>query len=326
MVMFRQNKAHGIIMNQLKASTLAISCCTLLLLVGCGGGNSNNTVVPDVEPTPISTGHFTDSAVEGLTYTTETQSGITDETGAFSYKAGETVSFSIGDVVIGETVSAKAEMTPVDLLVGAFLPTTKAELTSLTGWFNRDKPEVIRFNELGNILVFLQSLDEDKDASNGITVRDGMAAILEGVSIDFSAYSSTFRNAAVLKTVMSEAVTQGLMSSNDIKSPRNAFNHFYEAQEINYSFATQATMSEDENGDGTVNRIETSTYDADGNRLTYSTDDNGDGTVNRIVTSTYDADGNELTNSTDDNVDGTVNRIVTYTYAATTPGVHITFL
>jgi hypothetical protein len=130
-------------------------------------------------------------------------------------KQAEKSVFSIGDVVIGKTASAKAEMTRVDLLIGEFLPTTRAELNSL------------------------------KDASDGITVRDGIAAILECVSIAFCVYSSDFRKAAVLKAVMSEAVTQCLMSSNDIKSPANAFTDFYEAQEINYSFFTQATISQD---------------------------------------------------------------------------------
>ena len=79
-------------MNHFKASTLVISCATLLLLGGCGGGgNSSNAVVPGVEP--VLTGYFTDSAVEGLTYKTDTQSGVTDLNGAFTYQAGETVVF-----------------------------------------------------------------------------------------------------------------------------------------------------------------------------------------------------------------------------------------
>ena len=46
------------------------------------------------------------NGVQGLSYATETQSGITDSTGAFTYKSGETIQFSIGNFLLGDAVLA----------------------------------------------------------------------------------------------------------------------------------------------------------------------------------------------------------------------------
>jgi len=302
-------------MDQLKASTLVISFATLLLLGGCGGGgNSNNTVVPGVEPTPILTGYFTDSAVEGLTYKTDTQSGVTDLNGAFTYQAGETVAFSIGAFMLGESATAAPKMTPLDLIPDSFLPTTRNELLPLLRNKAINTAEVIAFRKLSNMLTFLQALDYDKDASNGITIADGMGIVLEGVSIDFAAELTEFKEAIPLKRVMSAAVTQNFIGSGFIKEAGQALNHFYQAQEISHSFKARATSSLDTDANGEPNLIGTSTYDTDGNLLTTSLDTDADGNPNSIDTYTYDTDGNLLIYSYDGDADGEPNIISTSTY------------
>ena len=274
-------------MNHFKASTLVISFATLLLLGGCGGGgNSNNTVVPGVEP--VLTGYFTDSAVEGLTYKTDTQSGVTDLNGAFTYQAGETVAFSIGAFMLGESATAAPKMTPLDLIPDSFLPTTRNELSPLLRNKAINTAEVIAFRKLSNMLTFLQALDYDKDASNGITIADGMGIVLEGVSIDFAAELTEFKEAIPLRRVMSAAVTQNFIGSGFIKEAGQALNHFYQAQEISHSFKARATSSRDTDADGEPNSITTYAYDTDGNLLSYSYDADADGEPNIISTSTYE--------------------------------------
>ena len=313
-------------MNHFKASTLVSSFATLLLLGGCGGGgNSNNAVVPGVEPTPILTGYFTDSAVEGLTYTTDTQSGVTDLNGAFTYQAGETVVFSIGDFMLGESATAAPKMTPLDLIPDSFLPTTRNELSPLLRNKAINTAEVIAFRKLSNMLTFLQALDYDKDASNGITIADGMGIVLEGVSIDFSAELTEFKKTIPLRRVMSAAVTQNLISSGFIKEPGQALNHFYQAQEISHSFKAEATDSADNDANGEANEISTFTYDADGNLLTYSFDSDANGEPNEIITYTYDADGNQLTYSSDTDANDEPNSITTYTYDDNGNGNRLTY-
>jgi len=300
-------------------STLAVTSA-LLILVGCGGSSSDPAPpAPPVEP--ILTGHFTDSAVEGLTYTTETESGITDSTGAFTYKAGETISFSIGNFALGEAATATAEMTPLDLIPGAVVITTASELKSIYNQLDSNNPNAaaIAFATLHNMVTFLQAIDSDKDASNGITIADGMGAILEGVSLDFTAGLYQFRSDPVLRGVMAEAVAQDLVGSGFVKREGQALDHFYQAQGFTHSLTVMETVEIDSDGNGTIDAtVATFTYDDNGNQLTSSNDNDADGTPDSIATYTYDDNGNWLTYSDDDNADGTPDNIYTFTNVATT--------
>jgi hypothetical protein len=80
----------------------------LLTLTSCGGsGGSDSTTATATatETETVSTGVFIDSAVEGLQYETSTQSGTTNSLGEYDYLAGETVTFSIGGIVLGSTIA-----------------------------------------------------------------------------------------------------------------------------------------------------------------------------------------------------------------------------
>ena len=299
-------------MHQLKASTLVISCSTLLLLGGCGGSSNNDVTAPvislegaasvsleagtaytdagatatdnidgsitssivtvnpvDIDTVgtytvtynvsdaagnaatavtrsvevvePVLTGVFTDSAVEGLTYTTATQSGVTDASGTFKYQAGESVVFSIGNFQLGEGGTAAAAMTPLDLIPDAALPRTQNELRRLIFPGRTNEPDVVAFTKLINMLVLLQALDSDKDATNGITIADGMDAIIDDVTIDLTLEIDMFASSTALNQVMTAAVTEDLISSGFIKEAGQALNHFYQAQEITQSFKSVFT-------------------------------------------------------------------------------------
>ena len=288
---------------------------TVTYNVSDAAGNAATAVTRSVEVVePVLTGYFTDSAVEGLTYKTDTQSGVTDLNGAFTYQAGETIAFSIGAFMLGESATAAPKMTPLDLIPDSFLPTTRNELSPLLRNKAINTAEVIAFRKLSNMLTFLQALDYDKDASNGITIADGMGIVLEGVSIDFAAELTEFKEAIPLRRVMSAAVTQNFIGSGFIKEAGQALSHFYQAQEISHSFKARATSSLDTDADGEPNLIGTSTYDTDGNLLTTSLDTDADGNPNSIDTYTYDTDGNLLIYSYDGDADGEPNVISTSTY------------
>ena len=56
-------------------------------------------------------GVFMDSAVGGLNYATPTCKGVTKADGVFEYRAGETVTFSVGELQLGST-AGKPVVTP----------------------------------------------------------------------------------------------------------------------------------------------------------------------------------------------------------------------
>ncbi|WP_455222936.1 hypothetical protein [Kaarinaea lacus] len=153
------------------------SLCLLIFaffLVACGGGgdggdpnpnNTPNTPTPDPD---VLTGVFVDSPVSGANYSTETQSGMTNSAGEYNYVAGESVTFSIGGIVLG-TATAGPVVTPLMLVDGA-VDATDPRVT--------------------NIVRFLMTLDSDGNPENGIEITAVAHNAAAGMSLDFS--SATF--------------------------------------------------------------------------------------------------------------------------------------
>ncbi|MGD8583361.1 MAG: family 16 glycosylhydrolase, partial [Gammaproteobacteria bacterium] len=153
--------------------------------------------VKAIPTVPVLTGVLLDSPVEGVTFQTATQSGVTNAMGEFKYQAGETITFSLGDIVLG-TVKGAAIITPVEL-TGSFDPTNQAAT---------------------NLLVFLQSIDEDEFHANGITVSAATQAAAVGQALDFDLSSTEF-TAAVTPVV--DAIAPG----NTVVSENTALDSFY---------------------------------------------------------------------------------------------------
>lgn len=134
----------------------------IALAVACGGGG-------DAESSS-STGVFQDREVEGVSYSAESFSGTTDAGGNFQYKSGETITFSVGGVILGSRAGASV-ITPVELVSGA----TSSSNASVQ-----------------NILVFLQSLDEDGDPENGIEITSASSDFYVDKTLDFTKAEATF--------------------------------------------------------------------------------------------------------------------------------------
>jgi len=154
----------------------------IILFAGCTSSDST----PDTSPTATAqTGVFTDAPVEGLQFTSPTQTGFTNVKGEFNYLEGEKVRFKLGNIDFGES-KGKAFVTPIDVVAGAVDANDTAVI---------------------NILRILQTLDKDGNASNGIDIREEQNISVAG-SIDFKteAYlnsilaASRHKKAAVLVT------------------------------------------------------------------------------------------------------------------------------
>lgn len=116
------------------------------------------------DPVPVKlTGVFKDSPVEGIKYTSGSLSGITDSNGKFEYYENQKISFKVGGISLGETV-AKSTVTPIDLVKNSNINTPKVR----------------------NIASFLQSLDSDGNASNGITITKAVSDVLASNSLKFN--------------------------------------------------------------------------------------------------------------------------------------------
>lgn len=152
-------QSHGRRAVILKFKIPLITIVSLVTLIGCGGDGDTTSSTETV-----STGVFIDSAVEGLYYETATHSGTTNSLGEYDYMPGETVTFSIGGIVLGSSVTG-AVVTPLSLVPSA------ADETN---------PVVT------NIVRLLLSLDSDGDPDNGITISQEVTNASIDLLVDFS--------------------------------------------------------------------------------------------------------------------------------------------
>ena len=126
---------------------------------GDGGGSSSSSqsgASNTNQNTPKLTGTLLDSAVGGVSYTTSSNlSGLTNTNGQFQYRSGDQVTFSVGETVLGEVKGGEL-ITPVEL----------------AGTNNTADRRVI------NISRLLQSLDQDGNPTNGISISPATRSLL----------------------------------------------------------------------------------------------------------------------------------------------------
>lgn len=147
-------------------------------------------------PPTVLTGVLVNSPIEGVTFQTATQSGITNALGQFQYVAGEMVTFSIGGIILG-TVQGAPIITPVEL-TGSVDPTAQPAT---------------------NLLVFLQSIDADSIHSNGITISAATQAAAVSQNLVFTEPGFSNQIAAVVAAIVDPAdpdkTVVGMMAALD---------------------------------------------------------------------------------------------------------------
>jgi len=137
-------------------------CTSVIMLSACSGGGDSGPPQSSVTP---SIGVFNDSLVAGLHYETPTYTGTTNSAGEYEYLPGESVTFSVGGIVLGSSVAGPV-ITPLSLVPGASDAT---------------HPVVT------NIVRLLLTLDDDGDPDNGINISADAIAAAANQSVDFNA-------------------------------------------------------------------------------------------------------------------------------------------
>ncbi len=160
--------------------SLALASC-ISLLAACGGSDGGST------PETVN-GVFIDSAVEGLRYVSGDLNGTTSTNGDFQCQSS--VQFYVGDILLGEATCDEV-ITPVELVSGAN---------------DHTHPTV------ANIARFLQTLDDDDDPSNGITITTAVSNLAAGESIDFNSNFDTDSTVQSLVNTLTSARTAGAVN------------------------------------------------------------------------------------------------------------------
>lgn len=122
------------------------------------------------------TGQLLDAAVSGASYHGSLQSGgITGTKGEFSFHPTEIITFAVGGITLG---SAQGSSTVL--------------LNQLDGGLDENgQPSRLSVNRA----IFLQSIDSDGDASNGIQIGSATVNALKSASLNFDQDSNSFSTA-----------------------------------------------------------------------------------------------------------------------------------
>lgn len=180
------------------AIRLGLTMALVLGLQACGGGggggggsNPPSSITPATQ-----SGVLSDSPVGGVAYATSPSglTGTTSATGVYNFRAGDTVEFRLGTLVLGN-VTATGIVTPTELAAG-------------------------NANKLSNLLVLLQSLDSDGDATNGITIPPLAAASVS------SAIVLTVLPASLDTAAIQAAMTAGGIPTNQLVTQGEADAHY----------------------------------------------------------------------------------------------------
>jgi len=161
---------------------LIVICFLLSFITACGTDSTYQAPdfpSPDYSDltAPLS-GIFVDSPVQGLTYETPSQSGQTDENGTFTYREGETITFSVGSVVLGSAIGHEI-LTPLDL-------------------FPMDSPHAAT-----NVISYLLSLDSDYNGNNGTQIPSA-ANNVSGQTLNFNATTAFFQESTDVSAYFDE--------------------------------------------------------------------------------------------------------------------------
>jgi len=197
------------------STTLGILLCTLgasAALQGC-----NTTCVSGYYYGTVcySTGYYYDSLVSGIEYETSLdgeviRTGVTgedDDPGRFLFIEGAMVSFSLGDVSLGEAV-ANERVTPFDL---AGIAEEAVGGCDVSGALPDDTSA---FRRVANLAVLLQTLDTDGDEANGIEIRPEVTALFESLTLDVDQASASFEADGALLDLLDQANAESLFSSD----------------------------------------------------------------------------------------------------------------
>lgn len=239
-----------------------------LPLFACSDDSGNSASSDDDgSTTATSTGIFVDGAVINIGYQTATQSGYTNDAGEFSYIEGETVTFNIGDLELPAT-AAKSTMTPLDI-AGV---------------------EDVNDTTVVNIIRLLQTLDQDGNPDNGITITES-AHNTATTQVNFSLGEVEFAGSDAVTAFISNAgqntPVTGLVNTAD------AIAHFesqlqaigfssliagsYQSQVDGDAFPTEFVLNDDNTGSWS--------YQEEGGSITWSVSSDG------VLTITFDDTG-----------------------------------
>jgi len=236
------------------SKTLSVAMLVFMMAACSDDGDSSGSLPS------TGTGHYVDSAVEGVNYTCSTHTGLTGSEGEFTYELNRECTFSIGNTVLRKV---------------------------LKGDLDTDMFTVIENNI--TVARLLQTLDNDGNASNGIRITENMRnafkenniANVRDIDAIYNAISNTegYQGHLVTEAQANEHLQETLKTMlagktfYGVTEPGGTFLGMPVTTNdtgyvIPFSFNSDLTMINEGTSDATSIRF-------DGTKLIYTSDNNG---------------------------------------------------
>ncbi len=162
----------------------AIAAAVMGVVLSCTGVSAEAATT---KASPLLKGAITGTKIANARYVTRdaqgkiSVSGFTTSAGGFSYRNGDTISFYVGDVLLGKTKAKSA--VPTSLLI------TEAKNAAA----------------LANLLRFLQTIDSDLNPFNGIQISSNTHYAAADVKVNFDSAMNSFAVQSSLQKVLALA-------------------------------------------------------------------------------------------------------------------------
>lgn len=256
-------------------------------LAACGGG-SDSSVGPDLGPL---TPGVLEGPVTGLRYETGSESGITDENGAFSYRFGQRVRFYVGDILVGDALGADS----LTLFNLAGLDTPPVTATEVRATINQmdASPFATPFETAANLAALLYTLDEDGNASNGIVIPPAIHLLATGSAINFGGRLFSFAGQLPLRKLLHNANSENVWPADRaLRNRALAMDALYASLGLVPEIYVNTRADIDHGDDGSIDEVTSSTFDGNGFLNDDHWDRDNNGTIDDGRQLRYDAAGN----------------------------------
>ena len=196
------------------------------VLTGCGGSGSTTAAQP------ANTGYLVDAPVAGVAYTCGDYSSQTGSNGEFKYDTGDTCTFEIGNVVLGQVDPSTQYhnfpgiVTPVELAGG-------------------DQTEAV------DIARLLMAADSDDDPTNGITVDPETVEDFSQLPQQMNIASPDVSFEDVVNTLVQEGVIPQEEATN-LPTAEEVQQHLANLDQAVEEIAQQAGLEEQGGGEETT--------------------------------------------------------------------------
>lgn len=240
-----------------------------VVIAACGGGGASSGSDPAPAPAPVvQSGYFIDSGVDGLNYVSSPSglSGVTSNGGRFDFKAGDTVTFYIGNVELGSAQGAEV-VTPLTLA-------------------GTDDINNVQANNISRLLI---TLDDDDNPDNGITISEDVRIAVEELSgevVDIDFESDDFLSDAQILVDTIDSTPAKLVTQQEAKE------HLQQSLTDTDADGEIDILDTDDDNDGVSDTDDAFPLNSD-----EDTDSDGDGIGNN---SDDDIDGDGVNNDQDD--------------------------